>query len=634
MRFSGARGVGIGLWIGIAAAGCLDEEPAQVAFDEARVVGVEDGLAQAYAIFAQQFVQEGQDRRNRVAVGFHPGLGAERVEAGGEVVNGAVILDRTAGRIEASLRGVPAADGFDLWLVKNGPDGTAAPDAGDDVRFVGSFGAAVSGARLLAVDSALATFDLDLAVVTRAGADPVAGAVAAGARTLFEKRFFREAAGLPAPPVTGALSDAVETTDPLVRRGAALFFDETFGGNGRTCGTCHRAENNLTIDAAFIATLPPSDPLFVAEIVPELAALEDANLLRNFGLIRENLDGFEAPETKFVQRTVQHTLAMSATLGLGTLPTVPNDGPPPDQRTGWSGDGAPGRGTLNEFAFGAVVQHFPLTLARVPGVDFRVPTQAELDALEAFQLFSGRQKNPRTDSLTFADAAAESGKQLFLGTGQCVTCHRDLVGSSNNFMADTGIENISRVLSLPVDAGFGVALRADGGFGTGRFNVPPLVEAADTGPFFHNGSVAIIEDAVSFYLSAHFNASPGRNLTGTIVLDQTQVDAIGAFLRVINALENVRQVRKRVQFAHDVRSPGNTEILAVAIEDLDDALRVMDAPSLSNPSARHALLTSRQILVIAAASADDQRTPFLSIGLTWLGLARSSLLIANPLNEF
>jgi hypothetical protein len=631
MRLSGARGAGIGSLL-VAAVGCLDAEP-RVAVDEAAVTG-EDGLAQAYGLFRQQFVQEGQDRRNRIGVSFHPGLGAERVEAGGEVVNGTVTLDRGAGRIEGFLRGVPADGGFDLWLVDNGPDGTAAPDAGDDLRLVGSFGAPVSGARALSIATELASFDLDLVVITRAGQPPTAGAIAAGARTLFEKRFFREAAGLAADPVTGALSDTVETTDPLVRRGAALFFDETFGGNGRTCGTCHRAENNLTIDTAFIATLPPSDPLFVAEIVPELAALEDSNLLRNFGLIRENLDGFEAAETKFVQRSVQHTLAMSATLGLGTLPTVPNDGPPPDQRTGWSGDGAPGRGTLNEFAFGAVIQHFPLSLARVPGVDFRIPTQDELDALEAFQLFSGRQKNPRTDSITFADPAAESGKQLFLGTGQCVTCHRDLVGSRDNFMADTGVEAISRAISLPVDGGSGVAATANGGFGTGRFNVPPLIEAADTGPFFHNGSVPLLEDAIGFYLSSHFQASPGRNLTGTIVLDQTQVAAIGAFLRVINALENVRQVRKRVQFAHDVRSPGNTAIIDVAIADLDDALGVIDVAAITNPSARHALLTARQILVIARANADDQRPAFLGIGLTWLGLARSSLVTANPLGEF
>jgi len=167
-----------------------------------------------------------------------------------------------------------------------------------------------------------------------------------------------------------------------------LFFNEQFAGNGRTCGTCHRAENNLTLDPAFIATLPANDPLFVAEFNPTLAQLEDSTVLRTRALNRENLDGFDKPP---VLRSVQHTFALSATNGIEQA----NAGfplSPPDHRLGWSGDGAPGRGTLNEFAFGAIVQHFPKNLQRRPGTDFRIPTQEELDSLEAFQLFTGRQK--------------------------------------------------------------------------------------------------------------------------------------------------------------------------------------------------------------------------------------------------
>ena len=45
----------------------------------------------------------------------------------------------------------------------------------------------------------------------------------------------------------------------------------------------------------------------------------------------------------------------------------------------------------------------------------------------------------------------------------------------------------------------GEILLPDDGFGIpgdGTFNTPPLVEAADTGPFFHNNSVSTIEGAV------------------------------------------------------------------------------------------------------------------------------------------
>ncbi|HEY3168626.1 MAG TPA: hypothetical protein VGK57_15445, partial [Candidatus Binatia bacterium] len=164
----------------------------------------------------------------------------------------------------------------------------------------------------------------------------------------------------------------------LIAQGEVIFFNEKFEGNGRTCGTCHPAENKLTIDPAFIAQLPPDDPLFVAEINFDLAELENPRLLREFGLIRENLDGFDQPG---VMRGVPHTRALSTSI-------LSFSGP----RTGWSGDGSPDN-MLRSFTTGAVFQHFTKTLNRVPGVDFRLPTDDELDAVEAFMLSTGRQSD-------------------------------------------------------------------------------------------------------------------------------------------------------------------------------------------------------------------------------------------------
>ncbi len=74
--------------------------------------------------------------------------------------------------------------------------------------------------------------------------------------------------------------------DGLVLRGERLFFEETFDGNGRTCGTCHRAEDNFGLTSAFIATLPDDDALFVAETNPNLAQnFENPVLMRALAVI-------------------------------------------------------------------------------------------------------------------------------------------------------------------------------------------------------------------------------------------------------------------------------------------------------------------------------------------------------------
>src|SRR5438046_9125310 len=104
--------------------------------------------------------------------------------------------------------------------------------------------------------------------------------------------------------------------------------------------------------------------------------------MREFGLSQEKLDGFDDLKNKFVMRGVPHVLGLRNSVNS-----------PAGPRTGWSGDGAPGDGSLRSFATGAVIQHFTKTLNRVPGIDFRLPTADELDALEASQLSLRRQQD-------------------------------------------------------------------------------------------------------------------------------------------------------------------------------------------------------------------------------------------------
>lgn len=385
---------------------------------------------------------------------------------------------------------------------------------------------------------------------------------------------------VPEPPV--------DPRDPLVVLGEQIFFTETFDGNGRTCGTCHRAEDNFALSPAFIATLPPDDALFVAETRPALAEnFENPVLMRELALILENQDGFEDLANDFNMRGIPHTLGLRHSIASLAGP-----------RTGWAGDGAPGDGSLRAFAVGAVIQHFPKTTARVVDEDFRLPTDEEMDALEAFQLSLGRQQELSLP-LSFRSVIAARGQEIFndLTTGKCVACHINAGANANPALfGDPNIGNLNFASGVeqlpdqpadltgelnPPDDGFGIP-------GTGEFNTPSLVEAADTGPFFHNNSVETLEAAVAFYNGDAFNNSPAGQLVlqasgSGINLDATQVVAVSAFLRVINALENIRESESLLQRATtfpgapDTVPPG---ALALAGFETEDAIQVLTAGGL------------------------------------------------------
>lgn len=383
--------------------------------------------------------------------------------------------------------------------------------------------------------------------------------------------------------------------DELVAQGREIFFNETFEGNGRTCGTCHRAENNFTIDPTFIATLPDSDPLFAERSNPDLKKnFENLRLLREVGLILENLNGFDDLDSNFNMRGVPHNLGLRNSVNSVNGP-----------HTGWSGDGAPGDATLRSFATGAVIQHFTKTLKRIPGVDFRLPMDEELDALEAFQLSLGRQEELKLP-LSLKSPVASRGQEIFndLSIGKCSACHFNAGANADpaifgeeagNLNFNTGVENLP---DQPGDLTGELNPPDDGlGFpGDGTFNTPSLVEAADTGPFFHNNAVETIEGAVAFYDGEAFNNSPaGKALAGSsdgeeLELDATQIVAIAAFLRVINALENIRQSEEFLNSFVTKKFLGNVEfdkLLEQAAHETKDAATVLSSGGLNPVAVRH-----------------------------------------------
>ena len=293
-----------------------------------------------YKAWEAKYVENGGDRNVVMSMGYVKGLSTEKMNAAGQVT-----LNLIDGIVSVEAEGLSKGEAWDLWLIDNGPGSSVTPDAEDAMVRVGKLKHRGKFAKLEANlgSKAFVNFDPDLYVVTRAGKNPADERILVGTTTLFHRLYqsgrrgqFGKLADMdltrPAPaepakdssvwnsvvesiiptahaeigtiPDGGGGGDGGSLTplDVLINQGRTLFFNEQFNGNGRTCGTCHREDENLTITPEFIATLPPSDALFVAEFNPALSkeacpggtpCFENPVLMRKFGLILENLDGFD-----------------------------------------------------------------------------------------------------------------------------------------------------------------------------------------------------------------------------------------------------------------------------------------------------------------------------------------------------
>jgi hypothetical protein len=359
--------------------------------------------------------------------------------------------------------------------------------------------------------------------------------------------------------------------------------------------------------------------------------------MRQFGLILENLDGFDDPTNKFVMRGVPHTLGLQVSLAQD-----PTQQPmPPAEMTGWSGDGAPGTGSLREFAIGAVTQHFTKSLNRVEGTDFRLPQSRELDAMEAFQLSLGRDRDFNLSKITFQDSTVETGKSLFVNGGgdpinaggTCAGCHGNagalnVLGRNGN--VNTNVEDVQHparnVQNFPKDGGFGRTANSDGTFGNRTFNTASVVEAAQSAPFFHNNVVTTLEGVVAFYSGPEFNnPRPGALRFN---FDDTQRKEIANFMRAINTLQNIdvatRELREILANRRDPQREQATR-LQTAFKDTQTGIDVLNEGGIY-PDAVTTLTQARDLISEAQQSGDSaQRRALIQQAITTLREARGDV---------
>jgi hypothetical protein len=134
-------------------------------------------------------------------------------------------------------------------------------------------------------------------------------------------------------------------------------------------------------------------------------------------------------------------------------------------------------------------------------------------------------------------------------------------------------------------------------------------------------------------------ASPGaRNFAapdqGTFPAQQNN---IVAFLRTINALTNIVQIRRRVTFLRDNATQGGTTIMNIAIKDSQDAIDDLVSPTMrgtATANAINAMKTVKLSLQNSLPFANNQpSTPMIQV-LEWLRIAEAALITANPLGDF
>lgn len=175
-----------------------------------------------------------------------------------------------------------------------------------------------------------------------------------------------------------------------------------------------------------------------------------------------------------------------------------------------------------------------------------------------------------------------------------------------------------------------------------EFNSTTLVESADTAPFFHNHTVPDLESAIAFYGTPAFKNS---FFTGVIEVDISpdpndgEVQAMAAFLRVLNALENIRSSINVAERGRAMIGASDKRDLArLSLSEVIDAMQVLSKGSLAKQHEPD-LLAARVKLLVARVALESARLltapkaidALLQVATASLRSARSELAATKTL---
>jgi cytochrome c peroxidase len=356
--------------------------------------------------------------------------------------------------------------------------------------------------------------------------------------------------------------DESSSDAPHLLAGRRLFEKETFGGNGRTCVTCHGRDTGTVSpeDAERRMSRDPRDPLFLGDGSDDGAGNGAERMLTHATVL------VKVPLADNVTLAADPS-ATTAILRRG-IPTTLNT-PALDRVLMWDGR----HRNLDEQAQSAILGH-------AEGV--RTPTAKELERIAEFErsrsFFSSLRLwrfavNGRTPGLPHGHTESEQrGREFFEDVppgkgnskrGICAVCHSGpMLNETNEFIPVPPRRRGGRFQSILVselnaignplqefvfakpDGTTASILSPDPGRAvvTGSlefehlnaFKIPPLWGVSRTAPYFHDNSAKTLEDVMVHYkkffeivTDPRFDGDPPIDLT-----EQDQKDII-AFLRLL-----------------------------------------------------------------------------------------------------
>ncbi|MGB5809889.1 MAG: cytochrome c peroxidase [Polyangiales bacterium] len=133
-------------------------------------------------------------------------------------------------------------------------------------------------------------------------------------------------------------------------------------------------------------------------------------------------------------------------------------------------------------------------------------------------------------------AKQKEGWEIFMGKGQCVVCHAppmfsSAMGVPGGVYYNVGI-GTEGVPEEDVDIGRAAVTENDADWAA--FKVPSLRNAAKSAPYFHDGSVATLKEAVTLMATGGIDNKNKTTLLADRGLTPGEIDALVAFLGALN----------------------------------------------------------------------------------------------------